>query len=184
MTTTSTTKERLLRLVTEGNTSQVDLARRLGVSRQYINQLKNTLGLQLSIKSKWKKYCTDCGKEIEGYHRCRNCYMASHRVSITCMICGITFTLPRGKYKRALVNRKTDGFFCSKRCFGRYFGLNYGVHNLKKARKSGALRKWDYDEVWKYCDNHSMIEVSKMLVIPYKSVYDIVKKRRQGGSNI
>ncbi len=67
-----------------------------------------------SIKPKTKTFCT---KE------CRTKYM---HIQVECSECGKLFTI----YQPALINRmkerKLSEIFCSKQCYGRYWGMHHG----------------------------------------------------------
>jgi RNase P subunit RPR2 len=126
------TLDKLKRLLKEKpNTyNQIELARRLGVSRERIRQMVNTAGLRplLRVQERKRYFCSRCGKEIKPGNRfCAECRYAMHHITLTCTQCGKEFAITMSDYKRRLKRRKTSaGFFCSRRCFGMYIGRVFG----------------------------------------------------------
>ena len=108
-----------------GPVSDADLARRLGVSRERVRQLRNKMGLPTEH---WlaNKTCPVCGKVFQpkgsGRQFCsRDCSHRSQslraRVERTCEECGKTF------YRRlSEVKAGRPARFCSHRCGAHFLG--------------------------------------------------------------
>ena len=104
---------------------------------------------------------------------------AEHKplIELTCEVCGVKF------YRKSyLIRRNSPGRFCSHKCLGGFMGNNYGfkVHP-ENIEHHGRKRKWDYDEIYKLRDTTGWgaIKISRLLGIPYPTVYVILQKRRK-----
>ena len=121
-----------LALVHRGLT-QAEAARRLGVSRQYVGQLKKKLKLSEDAFPKAvprpPKFCRECNRRLsymtEG-EICQHCHC--RRITLTCMYvpCGKTFTRERSGIEG-------PSWFCSRSCYQAHRG---GPRHAKK-RKEG-----------------------------------------------
>jgi len=82
--------------------------------------------------------CPVCGIPFKcGYNRpinmfcSKKCFKEYYNVTLTCRVCGKKFTVNKSDYKVKLRIRKIDGFFCSKICYGKWWGKNYGFGSEK-----------------------------------------------------
>ena len=78
--------------------------------------------------------CPQCGKyfkKIQYYQKfcSKECFLAHHTITLLCCNCGKSFVIGLSEYKGRLRNRKSSGFYCSKICWGKYFGAFYGLHS-------------------------------------------------------
>jgi len=128
--TAETTKARILR-IRRANIciSGADIARRVGVTRQRAAQILKGENSRLIVA----QYCMTCGTELVGKKKARHqqfcsrkCYIDHHNVSVVCSGCGKVFQIMVGALIAKNRNRKVEGIYCSKRCWGRYFGTRYG----------------------------------------------------------
>ena len=117
--------EQVQEMHSQGLTSS-RIARAVGRSRQRISQVLHKLGLQhnvLPAKVLTVRPCCICGNPVSGNRKfCDKC----RTVTFTCSICGVKCSIPRHQYDVRLRDRKVADWFCSKRCYGVYFGRHNG----------------------------------------------------------
>ena len=107
-----------------------DIARTLGISRERVRQILNEEGMRTAFPQK-EFICNQCGitfttKGSSAKFCSMKCYSDSTRVPIICDECGILFHTLRSALIGRYRNRKTDGLYCSKRCWGKVFGRGRG----------------------------------------------------------
>ena len=129
--------------------SLAEIGRELGISRERIRQYKERFGIKLPKRSPRCKYgfidCPVCGKTVPNLSGERKtcskaCYRRLTWPLVQCWQCGKFFekraSLIRRQAKDSRYVQKNN--FCSRGCFGRWFGLNYGfkgkLRNDQKAR--------------------------------------------------
>ena len=108
--------------------SQAEIAKLLGTSRQRVNQIITS---HIELKSLLRKkgyYCQGCGirflsKSKTGF--CKECKPKSNSNANTIMI--ICHTCKTPFYRKSHQMRsKSNIFFCSRKCKGKWLGKNYG----------------------------------------------------------
>jgi hypothetical protein len=83
-------------------------------------------------------HCTTCGKQLyknnkTGY--CKKCPPKSKIIMVECSGCGKLFQTTTYDIIHRIQHKHSDtGLYCSKQCWGKYIGKNYGfaVHPTKK----------------------------------------------------
>ena len=190
-----TVAERLLSMIGEERLKQSEVAKELGVSRQYIEQLRDKLGLCqfLSKRQPPKRICPSCG-EYKDYTSkfCRKCWIASHYTKLQCIQCGGVFQRRLSEYRASLRNRKTEGFLCSKKCWSTYAGRFFEVGRHKDFKFSlesrKKMRKHDWDLVWEthLKTSYGCSKLSKLLGIPVSTISNILQiiKRERAGTQV
>lgn len=124
-----------------------------------------------------KMQCLGCGTLIWKWgvvHLCPKCEEERHYVTLRCGQCQKEFKLRRSDYNGRLRERKLSLFFCGRRCYGRYIGLNYGF--AAHPGHAGGRRKWDYSKVFSLWEETrwSQRRVSEALGIPAPSIASIL----------
>ena len=133
---TQQTKDRMEKLAkirwTNPCATLQEMGNRLGVSRERIRQMLNKMELPTRHYTDKKMVgCLECGNPIEeGKKFCdRKCQNAYNKILVTCNQCGklieripsvVIFT-----ERRVRMGYKGN-FYCDRKCFGRWFGENYG----------------------------------------------------------
>lgn len=97
-------------------------------------------------------------------------------IELTCETCGKKF------YRKSYCIRPTSsGRFCSKKCWGVYFGHNYGfgIHG-KIGRNGNHDKKWDYNLIYELQDatDWGAHKISKTMRIPIATISAILAKRK------
>ena len=106
--------------------SMVDIAKRLGVSKQRIHFLLKQEHLSTScIKLKKAVYCKVCGKPTKGTKTCKECHFTYYFFKVNCAFCHVPFYLRTCEIRR----RQKYGYnniYCGRKCFyrGRRDGLS------------------------------------------------------------
>lgn len=99
---------------------------KLGVSRERVRQLLNRAELP-TMHYKVTNRCSKCGVEVPKSNRsglCKECKEESHRVPLICDQCGELFY--RGQHQVISQSQPHTGYYCSRQCYGKYFGIHYG----------------------------------------------------------
>lgn len=133
--------------------------------------------------------CLYCDKPIpDGKEFCdSDCKYLYHQIPVRCSECGRIFHIYKSELMHRLNNRKVEEFFCSNICKGKHAGKNYGFaahpQNIKDVHKGHT--KWNYDEIYQLQDkNHlSYREISRILNIPYITIWKILAKRNKNESS-
>jgi len=110
---------------------------KVGVSRERVRQLLNKEGLPTKHHIR-QRYCVVCGETIPHYNTKGNtcsmkCFKKLHSVTLICTACGKEFARKvsdildyNARLKHRGTNKSRVGFFCNKKCFGRWLGMMYG----------------------------------------------------------
>ena len=109
--------------------SQTKIAEEVGKTRQWVSHVLNQEGLIF----KKERPCLNCGKD-RGHNKlfcCRQCFADYHRVELTCEVCGGKFNRTISEVLHYDEHHQRDHIYCSRECFGKWLGENYG-----KGRKS------------------------------------------------
>jgi len=132
--------------------------------KRYLWNLE-TVSLAIKFKNEGSRRCEICGKPIIVGKRCEE----HNQVKLTCYICGKEFSKYFATYNRDL--KHYSHFFCSRRCFGKYIGANFGfVVNPPKS-------KYDYGKIYEMANEGCRgIDISNTLNILPSSIYGILKK--------
>ena len=162
-----------------------------GISREWVRRILGEEGLPTNTRR--KPHCGGCKKELPAtslhsttirskhVYLCDSCFSKRkkereqerrrHLITFRCEICGTLFSLPRYKV-RYIRKRGMRILWCSKKCQGKAF--NKKGWPWEKRRK--LLRK--YERVWKirYTTRLRPSQISRLLRIPYTTVYKIIKK--------
>lgn len=96
------------------------IARKLGISREWVRQNLLGLGLETNIMRR-HHFCSNCGVQVKNYKTrlCWKCYIASrlpHMMEIICDHCGKIFLRKLKVVKQALKHGYKHNFCCRK-CF-------------------------------------------------------------------
>jgi hypothetical protein len=109
-----------------------EIGQHYGISRERVRQIiKKETGKGYRRITKPRPLCLNCGQPCNdlGYKYCsKECARETHRVTLECYTCGKLFTRRQSHVMRtatspAYINKR---FYCSKKCFGVQFGLEYG----------------------------------------------------------
>jgi len=149
--------------------SNANIARLCGISRERVRVLLKEEGLSTRVPSK-KKFCVICGKFI-GYNAtyCRNCSSKTIKIQVACSYCGNLIERNIKEIIHQINDLNYQHHFCDRKCFGKWFGKNYG-----------RRRKYDYTQIWElHLQGYIGRQIGKMLNIPGNYVYDILKKCRE-----
>lgn len=106
---------------------QVTIAQQVGVSRQRVSSILTDVGMQK--RHIRKRICLNCGNVIENNNKkfCNNdCSKAYHTLKLTCEECGTEFPRRTSEVLSYDDHHKRGHYFCSKKCFGKWCGTNYG----------------------------------------------------------
>lgn len=165
--------------------TQHELAVMFGLSRERIRQIRQELHLEAYIKARIDTQniphlCKECGKLVSknpngSYNRycSRECRFIRRRTTIelVCHECGKKFTLDKSQYNNTMKIRRLPYRFCSKKCFGKYMGNNYG---FAAHPENARPRKYDYDAVAKLTnDGFTPRQISERLSIPINRLYTL-----------
>ena len=124
------------------------IGQKFGVSRERIRQILQRANLPTRRFVQHNFICLQCGKEFTCKWPRRfcspECSRRYHNPSLVCSECGILF---ERRLKTILHNNgargyKGRGMWCSKQCFGKWFGNNYGFSAHPENIPRGS-RKWD-----------------------------------------
>jgi len=131
--------------------TQSEVAEKLGVTRQRIQQARKEYNLQDRIRGSEDRVsvdvkCINCTKNIRTHHHEQNrkfcsaeCFRQYRKqtssVVIKCCQCGVDFSVKRNSYARG-VKTHGVGFFCSRQCLGKYIGEHYGFKKKEEAISS------------------------------------------------
>ena len=107
-----------------------EIARLVGISRERVRQILNTQGLLVRSVPRVRP-CKVCGKPITHshakYYCSRACFHRDHQVLLVCSTCGKHFLIPTSDYTLRLRDKKTNRWYCSKKCQGKWLGqLRWG----------------------------------------------------------
>ena len=80
-----------------------------------------------------KRYCSKCGAKIAKDNQnglCRKCGIGKNLVPLICGQCGTLFY----RQPRDVMNKSQPhtGYYCSRQCYGKYFGQHYGRGHQKE----------------------------------------------------
>jgi len=106
---------------------QVTIAQQVGVSRQRVASILADVGMQKRRIP--KRICLNCGSVIENHNRrfCnRDCSKEYHTIMLTCECCGEEFPRRSSEILSYDNHHRREHYFCSKKCFGKWCGTNYG----------------------------------------------------------
>jgi len=91
------------------------------------------------------RLCGVCEKPLnhnQPKHCSLSCRHQASIVGIICSNCGNLFLIPKGQFNARKKRHLSDYFFCSKVCYGQYFGKNYGFlshpENIKTPKRSSS----------------------------------------------
>ena len=102
-----------------------EIAEQVGVSRERVRQILNSEGLPTRIAPRLRP-CKVCGNPITNnnakYYCSMACLTKDHQVSLVCSICGKPFKIRTCDYEHRLRHKKTNLWFCSKVCQGKWLG--------------------------------------------------------------
>ena len=122
-----------------------EVGNHLGVTRERVRQIleKHRITKPRAKKIYPSKFCIDCGIEINHTAksgRCGSCY--HKRVSLNCFTCEKTFDIGRSSYKARIhvtgtkrESKRVTPLFCSRRCYGVWFGKNFGFKKKESSLK-------------------------------------------------
>ena len=104
------------------------IARMVGVSRQWVSKVLKSEGLSTRPRRQEPQRCARCGKPLSckgSTGLCQACYTSTRRnpmVKLVCAVCGKEF------YRSSHLLRavKTGGYYCSRACWGKFVGRNFG----------------------------------------------------------
>jgi len=99
-----------------------------GVTKERVRQIlsREQLPTRAIIERKIV-YCLHCGKETPNLKFCSHeCQQAYHSVEAVCSQCGRMFSLRQSELIARTKHNTTGLLFCSKQCYGKWFGTNYG----------------------------------------------------------
>ena len=140
-----TTRERIIELREQDqNITQTRMAQEIGVSRERVRQILNSLGYTLvpdvSYKYIVNRVCNECNTVVETNKKnigrgkkffCNNeCEYSYKNKKLICMQCEDEYLIARHIFN-IRQKREYKYNFCSKVCQGRYLGQHFG-----KGRKS------------------------------------------------
>ena len=115
-------RDRIAELLEQEPTlTNTEAARRIGVTRSYVHQIRNSLGLPPSNRRKSWHPCEACGNLIPSRKRYCDKLCAYNMKDVTCETCGKVF--PRSnRVIRTNEERGYQHIWCSKSCQGTWFG--------------------------------------------------------------
>ncbi len=105
----------------EPTLTNTEVARRVGVARTYVHQVRNKLGLPPANRRKDWHPCAACGTLVPSRKRYCDKLCAYNMKNVTCETCGKVF--PRSQ--RVIRRNEERGYqhiWCSKECQGSWFG--------------------------------------------------------------
>lgn len=124
--------------------------------------------------------CRYCGKPIrEGIFCDRECFKKYHTVTLICSYCGKPYSLSTSD-AQARIERNSSGLmYCSKKCYGKWLGENYGFGVYPEHIGAKVKRKWDYKKVYQARDETGFgaLKLSRLLGIPMPTITVILQKR-------
>jgi hypothetical protein len=109
------------------------IADKFELSRERIRQIVDRAGVKTRHIRKQTDICPECGehKSFEAI-LCWECFKRNHNVTLQCFVCEKVFKRHQSDViKRANTTGQVH-FFCSKHCFGVWFGKN----NIGKKHKT------------------------------------------------
>ena len=91
------------------------------------------------------RLCGVCSKPLNSSqpkHCSRYCRHKASIAEAVCSNCNKVFELPRGQFTARKKRHLSNYFFCSKVCYGQYFGKNYGFlshpENINTPKRSAS----------------------------------------------
>ena len=101
-------------------------------------------------------------------------------IELTCETCGKKF------YRKSYyISPTSSGRFCSKKCWGVYFGRNYGFGIHRKIGRNGNhARKWDYKRIYELQDatGWGAHKIGTTMRIPVATISMILAKRNDNSN--
>ena len=123
------TKQRILELRRRCPETRVtQIARMVGVSRQWVSQVLKSEGLSTRPPRQEPRRCARCGRPLSSKGStglCQACYAnmrRNPRVRLVCAVCGKEFY----RSSHLLRAMKSGGYYCSRACWGKFVGRNFG----------------------------------------------------------
>lgn len=111
----------------------IDIAKRVGVSRERVRQILIDLGLPTNFNK--PVFCKSCGVRIDSRGStgfCQKCYLEAlhetHWATLICDGCGKEYELRLSVISRRQHNKHHS---CSNKCKGSWFGKKYGFGRKK-----------------------------------------------------
>ena len=129
-----------------GKKKMIEIAKMLGISKQRLYQIIQKYNLpkkrdvRKPVIAPIIAKCIVCGKELvnppsmlkyKKYFCSIMCKRKYYYEELTCFICGKKFLIRKKELKKRLKKKKTNHFFCSRKCLGKYIGINFGFGNKK-----------------------------------------------------
>jgi DNA-directed RNA polymerase subunit RPC12/RpoP len=162
------------------------IANKYNISRERVRQRLATAGLP-TRRIKQPYLCLNCGKEFTPQNKVpkfcsQKCRHEYHNPLVECVECGKLFRIRLGYLKRKIKNGRADNLFCSKTCYGKYFGREFGfvahpenaTHRLPKWSKQYRKAVMDFRKMGVSCP-----EISQKLNMPIGTVYYICWQEKQ-----
>jgi len=148
-------KEKLLEELEKNNWKVSEVRKKFNISKQRIYYWIHKFGIELPSLPSTRVivFCSNCGKEImvkesvkakqKRFFCSPDCRRKYSCIGLTCFVCGKKFYRKKKEYKHDINRRRNPHYFCSKRCWGKYVGTQYGWKRYWKIRKSKNDRKTD-----------------------------------------
>ena len=109
-----------------------EIGKHYGISAERVRQIiKKATGKGCGQMTKPRPLCLNCGlpcKQLTHIYCSRKCYNEARLVTMECYTCGKLFTRRQSQVMRTATSPeyKTKRYYCSKKCSGVQFGLEYG----------------------------------------------------------
>lgn len=98
------------------------------ISRERVRQILARANVATAAE-RVRVFCGVCGKPLkraELKHCSRHCRHQSSITKAVCSNCGKVFELIKSQFAARKKRHLSNYFFCSKVCYGQWFGKNYG----------------------------------------------------------
>ncbi len=152
--------------------TEKQVARLIGCSTWFLCNLRRR-GVINPKRSGHLLYSVD---DLTEARRALDEYRQEHSpITLKCKQCGRDFQLKPSLYRARLRRRKFPGFFCSRRCMGKWSGAQYGFRVHQKNRK------WDWGMVWQRHleTGYGARRLSRQLGIPESTISEILHRMTQ-----
>ena len=112
-------KEQVIEIyLQDDTTSQADMARLIGCSREAVRQACNVLGIEIRQTNNGHpcafKECGNIIKKTTQIYCSRKCWTADRRVHLVCPQCGENFVLRMSEHKARI--KRNARIYCSHKC--------------------------------------------------------------------
>jgi len=122
--------------------SVAEIARIVGRSRERVRQILTEGGFSTARVPDPRRRCRICGTRKHyplkrGF--CISCFSSPRWITLSCPVCGESFSRRFSHIKYQISKRGYNNFFCSRTCFGKWLGIRFGFGVHRKGRGTTVM---------------------------------------------